>query len=283
MGTLYVVGTPIGNLEDITLRALRVLREVALIAAEDTRTTRKLLAHHDIATPLVSYFEYSGPERTTMLLEALEGSDVALVSEAGTPGVSDPGCELVQAASAAGFAVVPVPGPSAVTSALAASGLSSDRFRFVGFLPRRPSERRDLLRTLADEPYTMVAFEAPHRLHGTLRDLSEYLPERSLVVCRELTKLHEEIWRGGTDTAVHYFAGERARGEYTLVLEGISLQQTAPDWDEGRLRSAMGILLESGVSPTAAAKALAQLTDWTKSSIYEIGLEISDRRRKPSG
>ena len=171
MPTLYVVATPIGNLEDVTLRALRVLREVSLIAAEDTRTTRKLLSHYDIHTPLTSYYDHNKGQKLPHLLQALEQGDVALVSEAGTPGISDPGLELVAAASAAGFPVVSVPGPSAPAAALAVSGIPADRFLFLGFLPRAQGERRALLRSVAAMPFTLVIFEAPHRLQRSLADV----------------------------------------------------------------------------------------------------------------
>ena len=180
MPTLYVVATPIGNLEDMTLRGLRVLREVSLIAAEDTRTTRKLLSHYDIHTPLTSYYDHNKDQKLPQVLQALEQGDVALVSDAGTPGISDPGLELVRAAAAAGFPVVPVPGPSSVVTALAVSGIPADRFLFLGFLPRSKGERQALLRSVAAMPFTLVIFEAPHRLQRSLGG-----PD-----VREATKLH---------------------------------------------------------------------------------------------
>lgn len=220
MGTLYLVATPIGNLEDITLRALRILREVSLIAAEDTRTTRKLLAHYDISRPLISYNEHNRLQRTPQILAALMEGDVALVSEAGMPGLSDPGVHLVRAAVEAGFHVVPVPGPSAVVAALAASGLPTRQFTYLGFLPRRQGERHKLLSRLAEEPRTIVAFESPHRLRQSMADLLATLGSRKIAVSRELTKLHEEIYRGTVSQALEYF--QEPRGEFTLVIEGAS-------------------------------------------------------------
>ena len=196
MGTLYLVATPIGNLEDITLRALRILREVSLIAAEDTRHTRKLLTHFEISTPMTSYHEHSGPARTEAVVAALATGDVALVSDAGTPLLSDPGQALVRAALAAGHAVVPIPGPSAAIAALVASGLSTDQFTFLGFLPRKSSERRALLARFVQAPETLILYEAPHRLLACLDDLLAVLGDRQATLARELTKVHEEFRRG---------------------------------------------------------------------------------------
>jgi 16S rRNA (cytidine1402-2'-O)-methyltransferase len=218
MSALYVVATPIGNLEDITLRALRVLREVRLIAAEDTRKTRRLLTAYDIKTPLTSYYEHNKLTKLDNILEKLKEADVALVSEAGMPGISDPGYELIVAAVRAGVPVVPVPGPSAVTAALAVSGLPTDRFIFTGFLPNRSSARRRLLASLEDGPGTVIALEAPHRLAASLEDILDILGDRRLAVARELTKLHEEIWRGTVSGAIKHFS--QPRGEFTLVIEG---------------------------------------------------------------
>jgi 16S rRNA (cytidine1402-2'-O)-methyltransferase len=218
MGTLFVVATPIGNLEDVTLRALRVLGEVRLIAAEDTRTARKLLSHHGIGNRLVSYNEHNSAVRVPRILEALREGDVALVSEGGTPVISDPGLDLVAAAVEAGFEVVPVPGPSAVTAALAVSGLPTRQFTYVGFLPRRRGERRRRLASLRDDPRTIVAFESPRRLRGSLADALAELGERRITVCRELTKVFEEVFRGTIGEALAHFA--EPRGEFTLVVEG---------------------------------------------------------------
>ena len=218
MPTLYIVATPIGNLEDISFRALRVLGEVGLIAAEDTRRTRILLRAYDIKTRVTSYHEHNKHSKLPYLLSCLQTQDIALVSEAGMPGVSDPGYELVLAAVEHGVAVVPIPGPSVVVTALAASGLPASEFVFLGFLPRRKGPRRRLLEAVRPETRTIVAFESPHRLVGTMEDLLDVLGDRRIAVCRELTKLHEEIFRGRISEAMGCF--EEPRGEFTLVIEG---------------------------------------------------------------
>lgn len=215
---LYVIATPIGNLEDISLRALRLLREVKLIAAEDTRTTRHLLSAYDIKTPLTSYHEHSKRGKLDYLLNHLEREDLALVSEAGMPGLSDPGYDLIVAAIERGVSVVPVPGASAVITALAISGLPTDQFLYIGFLPRRRGQRQRILRSIAEESRTIVAFETPHRLSEALEDIQEILGNRRISVCRELTKIHEEIFRGRVSQAGEYFV--EPRGEFTLVVEG---------------------------------------------------------------
>ncbi len=220
MGTLFVVATPIGNLEDITLRALRVLKEVDLIAAEDTRKTLKLLSHYDIHKPLESYHRHSSAEKRDRLIAVLSEKDVALVSEAGMPGVSDPGQDLISGAIAAGITVVPVPGPSALLSGLVVSGLATDRFLYLGFLPRVRSDRRKLLTLVASEPYTLVVFEAPHRLLASLADLEEVLDNRPAAAARELTKLHEEVVRGRLSDLRRFFEERVPRGEFTLVIGG---------------------------------------------------------------
>ena len=218
MPVLYVIATPIGNLEDISLRALRLLREVKLIAAEDTRTTRHLLNAHNIKTPLTSYHEHSKRAKLDYLLNYLEKEDLALVSEAGTPGLSDPGYELIVAAIERGISVVPIPGASAVITALVVSGLPTDQFLYLGFLPRRKGQRQRLFSSILDEPRTIVAFETPHRLRKALSDIEEILGNRRLSVCRELTKVHEEIFRGRVSQAREHFA--EPKGEFTLVIEG---------------------------------------------------------------
>ena len=218
MSVLYVIATPIGNLEDISLRALRILQEVNLIAAEDTRTTRHLLGAHDIKTPLTSYHEHSRRAKLDYLLNYLEREDLALFSEAGMPGLSDPGYELIVAAIERGVCVVPIPGASAVVAALAASGLPTDQFICVGFLPRRKGQRQRILGSIMEEPRTIVAFETPHRLGAALGDIEEILGNRRISVCRELTKVHEEIFRGRVSQAKEHFI--EPRGEFTLVVEG---------------------------------------------------------------
>ncbi len=218
MPALYVIATPIGNLEDISLRALRLLREVKLIAAEDTRTTRRLLTAYDIKTPLTSYHEHSKRAKLDYILDYLEKEDLALVSEAGMPGLSDPGYELIVSAIERGISVVPVPGASAVITALVVSGLPTDQFVYVGFLPRRKGQRQRLLNSIAEERRTIVAFETRHRLTEVLNEIEEILGDRRLCVCRELTKVHEEIFRGRMSQAREHFA--EPRGEFSLVIEG---------------------------------------------------------------
>jgi len=219
MGTLYLVATPIGNMEDITLRALRLLREVPLIAAEDTRTARILLKRHGIERArLTSYNDHNASAKTPALLRALGEGDMALTTDAGMPGISDPGHQLVEAVLAAGHGVVPVPGASAVTAAVAASGLASRRFHYLGFLPKAAGARRRALAEAAASADTLVLFESPHRMRAMLKDALTTLGDRRIAVCRELTKLHEEIWRGTVSGALAHFASPR--GEFTLVLEG---------------------------------------------------------------
>ena len=262
MPRLYLVATPIGNLEDITLRALRVLREVGLIAAEDTRTTRRLLRRYEIDTPVTSYHEHNRQAMLPRLLAALVEKDVALVSDAGTPGISDPGCELVEACWDAGVQVVPVPGASAVTAALAAAGVNADRFLFAGFPPRKRGARRALLESLAAERRPLVLFEAPHRLLDTLADLDEFFADRRVVVCRELTKLHEEVFGGTASEALGHF--REPRGEFTLVIEG-------------------GVPADESMSRDAAARLASQLRaggESSKESIARIMEETGVGRRQ---
>ena len=222
MGTLYVVATPIGNLEDITLRALRVLREVNLIAAEDTRTTRTLLRAHEVETPLTSFHEFTGASKVRRLAERLENSDIALVSDAGMPGLSDPGYPLIRAAIEAGHRVTPIPGPSAILAALVASGLPMHDFHFMGFLPRKTGERRRALAAVAEEQATLVAFESPHRLRASLTDAAAVLGNRPMAAARELTKKFEEVVRGSIPELVERFGREAPRGEFTLIFGGRS-------------------------------------------------------------
>ncbi|MCG9968771.1 16S rRNA (cytidine(1402)-2'-O)-methyltransferase [Pelotomaculum terephthalicicum JT] len=220
-GTLYLCATPIGNLEDITLRALRVLREVDLIAAEDTRHTRKLLSRYDIHTPLTSYHEHNRQKKGGYLLDLLaSGKQIALVTDAGMPGVSDPGTELVVSALKNNLKVVPVPGPSAGITALVVSGLPAGAFAFEGFLPAARKARRDKLAALSREPRTLIFYEAPHRLTATLADLQEVFGNRLMAAARELTKQHEEVVRGTVAEVLEHFRGKEPRGEFCLVLAG---------------------------------------------------------------
>ena len=250
-GMLYVVATPIGNLEDLTPRAARVLAEVALIAAEDTRQTRKLLSHLGLSTRIVSYNEHNARQRTPALLDALRRGDVALVTDAGAPGVSDPGAGLVAEAACAGCSVVSVPGPSAVTAALAVAGFSADAFHFLGFLPRTTKARRATLAEASSLRATLVLFEAPHRLLSTLADIADVLGDRRLAACREMTKVHEEVFRGTVREAIAYF--EAPRGEFTLVIEGAGEPSPVASVPAERIAEAMAAARTSGLSRRDAA------------------------------
>jgi 16S rRNA (cytidine1402-2'-O)-methyltransferase len=271
MGTLFLVATPIGNLEDVSLRALRILREADLIAAEDTRQTRKLLDRHAIKRPLVSYHEHSQEVRSAEILETLKQGDVALVSDAGTPGLSDPGYELVRSAIAAGFTVSPIPGPSALVTALVASGLPTDEFVFVGYLPRRSADRLRLLASISGEKRTLIAFEAPHRLRRSLDDMVTIFGEaRRAAVCRELTKIHEEILRDTLGGIRAHFIRVAPRGEFTLVVGG------APDasaWEPDEVRSALAARIAGGMSPTQAARVVAAESGWARREVYRLAVE----------
>jgi 16S rRNA (cytidine1402-2'-O)-methyltransferase len=223
VGTLYVVATPIGNLEDITLRALRILKEVPLVAAEDTRVTRILFRAHDIHTPLVSFHEFTSPARRGRLIDRLADGDVAVVTDAGTPGVSDPGFPLIRDALAAGHEVVPVPGPSSVIAALVASGLPTHTFTFLGFLPRTSTARRKVLSQHAESETTLLVFESPHRVIAALKDVVAALgADRPVAIGRELTKHFEEIFRGTASAALAHFEQHPPRGEFTFVIGGRS-------------------------------------------------------------
>lgn len=274
MPVLYVVATPIGNLQDITLRALEVLRSVSLIACEDTRTTRKLLARHGIRQRLLSYHMHNRRRRLPLLLKALEEGDVALVSEAGTPGVSDPGADLVRSAWERGFRVVPVPGPSAVASALSVAGLPADRFTFLGFLPRRGPERRALLERVAGLPWPLVVLEAPHRLHACLEDLEAVLGDREVAVCRELTKVHEEVYRGTLSSARRRFADPR--GEFTLVVA--PAPQAAERAPAEAVRARLADLRARGVPPREAVTRVAREAGLPRREVYRLWTELVERK-----
>ncbi len=270
MPTLYVVATPIGNLEDISLRALRTLREVKLIAAEDTRKTKRLLTTYDIKTPMTSYHEHNKQAKLDYILGYLEGGDVALVSEAGTPSISDPGYELTVAASQRNIPVVPIPGPSAITTALIISGLPTDRFTYLGFLPRKTNSRRRLLESVVNEPGTMLVLEAPHRLLTTLNDLLLILGDRRIAVCRELTKVHEEVFRGRISQAIEYFT--EPRGEFTLVMEG-KVEKSKPQLTED-IEKQLHQLRLSGVKAKEAIARVAKETGLPKKELYQAWLRL---------
>ncbi len=270
MPNLYVVATPIGNLEDVTLRALRILREVKLIAAEDTRKTRRLLNTYDIKTPMTSYHEHNKMAKLDRIMDALGTGDVALVSEAGMPGISDPGYELIVAAGERGIPVVPVPGASAVISALAVSGLPTDRFTYLGFLPNRGPARRRALQNEKDTTGTLIIYEAPHRLGAALEDILEVLGDRRIAVCRELTKLHEETFRGTVSQAIEHF--KLPRGEFTLVIEGQSGEKETPAQSD--IESKLHELYLSGVPARDAVAAMAETTGLSRRELYRTWLKL---------
>lgn len=275
MPSLYVVGTPIGNMEDMSARALRVLREVETIATEDTRTTRKLLTHYDIHTKLISFQEHNAAARIPQLLSILEENDVALVTEAGTPGVSDPGASLVAAAGQVGVTVVSVPGPSSVTAAVSISGFPGERFNFIGFLPRRKGERRRLFESIAAGQQTIVALESPHRVVGSLADMQAVWGERRIAVCRELTKVHEEVFRGTLQAALDYF--QEPRGEFTLVIEGAASKP--PVETEATRASALEELKKlraGGLGAKEAVALVVKSSGMPRKTVYALWLESQD-------
>ncbi|MBA3468099.1 MAG: 16S rRNA (cytidine(1402)-2'-O)-methyltransferase [Herpetosiphonaceae bacterium] len=297
MPSLYLVATPIGNLEDITTRALRVLREAALIAAEDTRHTRKLLSRYAIEGHVIAYHEHNKLARLdTIMLALANGGDVALVSDAGTPAISDPGFELVQAVIAAGFPVVPVPGPCAAIAGLVGSGLPTDRFYYLGFPPRRSSERRTWLGEVAAIPATLVVYESPHRLVATLEDALAVLGNRPAAVARELTKLHEQFVRGTLREIQAHFAGQEVRGEIVLLIAGAerpsgrrvarSIADSAPvdaaspseeaPVDAASIRARLGELRAQGLSGTHAAKQVARDLGLDRQEVYRLWTTLED-------
>ena len=280
MPTLYIVGTPIGNLEDLTPRAARILSEVALVAAEDTRVTRRLLSHLGIRPKTTSFHQHNWREKLDSVLAELAEGDVALVTDAGMPGISDPGSELVVAASNAGFKVEVVPGPSAVTAALALSGFAGDAFSFLGFLPRRKKDRQLSLRGSLASAVPLVIFEAPHRLRATLADMDAVFGDRALAVCRELTKLHEEIFRGTGAEALEHF--DSPRGEVVIVIQG---KLTVTDADglanaedqisiEEELRRQLSDLKQDGVRAKDAVAMVAEATGLAKNRVYQVWVEL---------
>ncbi len=279
-GQLYLVGTPLGNLEDITLRALRILQEVDLIAAEDTRHTLKLLNHFGIKKPLTSIHQHNERERSEGLIERIQnGTSVALVSDAGMPGISDPGCWLVQEALKQGIAVVPIPGPSAVVTALAASGLDTGSFWFAGFLPRRKREQAQVLTAMKKFPGTLVFYEAPHRVKATLQNIRQVFGDRQVVLARELTKLHEEFIRGRCDEIIQHLEQKGAKGEFTVLVEGclegepIRHDSTNPD-----LEKILSEINKGNGSLRKNLKMIADQTGKTTREIYQIYLETKAKK-----
>lgn len=272
-GTLYVVGTPIGNLEDMTFRAVRILQTVDLIAAEDTRHTGRLLQHFQITAPQLSYHDHNSTSRIPELLTQLgRGKAIALVSDAGMPGISDPGYELVKACVEAEILVVPIPGPSAAITALSAAGLPTEKFVFEGFLPPKKQERQQRLEFLQAEVRTIIFYEAPHRLRQTLQDLAEVFGERQIVLARELTKLHEEFWRGGIKDAIIHYTEREPQGEYTLVVAGLALLK--PQLSEAELIAELQQIMAEGVSRSQASRQLAKATSLPRRHLYQLALAI---------
>ena len=275
-GILYLVGTPIGNLEDITLRAIRTLKEVNLIAAEDTRRTGKLLQYFQINTPQISYHAHNQASRTAELISHLEqGESIALVTDAGMPGIADPGYEMVTAAIEAKIKVVPIPGVTAAITALTASGLPTTEFVFAGFLPVKSKERTERLKNFQQESKTLIFYEAPHRIITTLTDLGTILGrDRKVVLARELTKMHEEFWRGTISEAIALYSDRRQpKGEYTIVVAGKSETEVLV-LSEAELKAELKQLLEQGMTRSQASRQLAQLTSLSRRQIYQLALEI---------
>jgi 16S rRNA (cytidine1402-2'-O)-methyltransferase len=271
MPALYIVATPIGNLADVTLRALATLREVKLIAAEDTRRTRQLLTTYDIRTPMTSYHERNKRTKLGYILNRLNEEDVALVSDAGMPGISDPGYELVVACTERGIPVVPIPGPSVVITALAVSGLDTRKFSYLGFLPNKTGARQRLLKSVADETGSIVVLESPHRLPAALKDILAILGDRKISVCRELTKLHEEVFRGNVSQAIAHFT--QPRGEFTLIIEG-KKKREKPGLTPA-IKKQLGEMRRSGMAAKEAIARVAGESGVSKKELYQAWLKLS--------
>ena len=269
MGTLFLIATPIGNLEDISPRALRILKEVQLIAAEDTRHSGMLLKHFGIETKLTSYWEHNKLNKLDFILEHLSKGDVALISDAGTPAINDPGYELVRAALASNFDVVPVPGPSAPIAALTVSGLPTDSFLYLGYLPHKSSERLGFVGQVSNLPYTLIFLETPHRLLDSLEDILAVLGDRRICIAREMTKRYEEYWRGDISGALEYFKSKDPRGEFTLVVEGKKKEESSK-WEESELMDAIRKELQTGRSAKEISADLAGQSGWNKKDVYAL-------------
>ena len=269
MGILYLVATPIGNLEDISARALRILRESVLIAAEDTRHTGTLLKHFEIKSQLTSYFEHNKLNKVDFILEKLSEGDVALVSDAGTPAINDPGYELVKAALASGFDVRPVPGPSSPIAALTVSGLPTDSFLYLGYLPSKSTERRKAVSQVSTLTYTLIFLESPHRIVDSLEDIFSVLGDRRICVAREMTKMYEEYWRGSVSGALEYFKSKDPRGEFTLVIEGQHTMDRGR-WTEDELLKAIKNELKADKSAKEISTELAEQSGWNKKEVYAL-------------
>ena len=277
-GTLYLCATPIGNLEDITLRVLRILKEVDLIAAEDTRNSIKLLNHFEIKTRMTSYHEYNKIEKAAVLVEKMkQGQNIALITDAGTPGISDPGEELVKQCYEAGVPVTSLPEACACITALTMSGLPTRRFAFEAFLPYDKKEREQILKSLENETRTIIIYEAPHHLRKTLADCRNYLGNRQMTICKELTKKHEKKIRGTLDEMIHLYEEEDPRGEYVLVFEGLKIEdirkKEQEEWTKLSLQEHMDIYLEQGADKKSAMKSVAKDRGISKREVYQALLE----------
>ncbi len=275
-GKLYVVGTPIGNLEDMTFRAVKTLQTVDLIAAEDTRHTGKLLQHFQIKTPQISYHQHNQKRRIPELLDSLQqGKSIAIVTDAGMPGISDPGYELVKACVDAKISVVPIPGVSACLTALSVSGLETDRFVFEGFLPPKGKDRKQRLEALKNENRTLILYESPHRLRQTLQDLVKTLePIRPIVIGRELTKRYETLWRGSLQEAEIFYNETDPKGEFTLVIAPTVWE--LPNLSEAQMKAELQQLMQQGQSRSQASRHMAHITAWSRRQIYELVLTLPD-------
>lgn len=272
-GKLFLCATPIGNLEDITFRVVRTLQEVDLIAAEDTRHSIKLLNHFEIKTPMTSYHEFNKFDKAKYLVSLMqEGKNIALVTDAGTPGISDPGEELVRQCVEAGIAVSSLPGPAACITALTMSGLPTRRFAFEAFLPREKKEREKILSELANETRTMILYEAPHHLLATLRELHAVLGNRKMVVCRELTKRYEEGKQGDLESMIAFYETEEPKGEFVLVIEGKSFseieQEARAQWEEMSIEAHLSHYMEQGIDKKEAMKKVAKDRGISKREVY---------------
>ncbi len=277
-GRLYICPTPIGNLEDITLRVLKILREADLIACEDTRRTGKLLQHFEIDTPLISYHEHNEVKRTDELLDKLgQGRDIALVSDAGTPGISDPGELVIQAALKAGAEVIPLPGASALISALVVSGLSTERFAFEGFLPRSGQEREERLAEITVETRTVVIYESPYRIQDTLEDLASRMPERRLAIIREISKIHEEKIYGQAGELAEKMQERELQGEIVLIIAGRDRNEDQIDFTEIAVLDHLKLLMDRGYTKKQAIKEVARVRELPKSEVYKEAIVIDAR------
>jgi len=272
VGKLYLVATPIGNLEDISTRALRILSEVNLIAAEDTRRTGRLLKHYGIKTRLISYHDHNKSEQIDSIIQELENGDIAIVSDAGTPVLNDPGYELVNAALDAGIQVSPIPGPSSPVAALIASGLASDSFLYLGYIPRKVVDRKERLQSVKELPYTLIFLETPQRLLDSLSELLEILGDREICVAREITKLHEEFFRGQIPEAIEHYSGKKIKGEITLIISGKIV--TTDVWSEDMMISELRRIAYQGQSASTVSKQMAEVSGWPRRDIYNLLTQI---------